>query len=417
MAEWRTSTHCSRWIFSAAELATMRAKNNQRAVDAILKHGHSRVEPSTNPALVEARGQSDAATSADGHTAAAAAAGRGAEGEGNRGIGQAEAGEGRTGESGGGGNGGKGANGGGGEVPRPKPLSEEEERVMCRYYEGKIQEVCAAFRFPYKIYSTSLQYFKRFFLVCSVMEHDPKSIMLTVIYIACKVDEVYVSAEEFGRGIGQDPQVVLGCEVQVLQTLKFDLICYGPYRAIDGFLLQLEQLLGEPFASQPEDVKKQTIQALTHGAYAAVGSIFLTDAPLLFPPGQLALAAMKLANNASSAIPNFQSFLDTVVAASPAAKGAPGKVVSGGGAGGGAGQGHVGAELLAAVKAVESMVKASGPLPAADVVKRIDRKLKYCRNPALMLHDRKERKERSKSKRASHSVALTAAPPVTSSPL
>ncbi|CAI5465334.1 unnamed protein product [Closterium sp. Yama58-4] len=397
----------------------MRAKNNQRAVDAIHKHGHSRVEPSTNPALVETRGQSDAATSADGHTTAAAAAGRGAEGEGNPGVGHSEAGEGRIGESGGGGNGANGGNGGsgadgaGGEVPRPKPLSEEEERVMCRYYEGKIQEVCAAFRFPYKIYSTSLQYFKRFFLMCSVMEYDPKSIMLTAIYIACKVDEVYVSAEEFGRGIGQDPQVVLGCEVLVLQTLKFDLICYGPYRAIDGFLLQLDQLLGEPFASQAEDVKKQIIQALTHGAYAAVGSIFLTDAPLLFPPGQLALAAIKLANNASSAIPNFQSFLDAVVAASPPAKAAPGKVVTGGGAG----QGHVGAELLTAVKTVESMVKASGPLPAADVVKRIDRKLKYCRNPSLMLHDRKERKERSKSKRASHSLALTAAPPVTSSPL
>ncbi|CAI5992509.1 unnamed protein product [Closterium sp. NIES-65] len=108
--------------------------------------------------------------------------------------------------------------------------------------------------------------------------------------------------------------------------------------------------------------------------------------------------------------PLMDSFLDSVVAASPPAKAAPGKEL-------GAGQGHVGAELLAAVKAVESMVKASGPLPAADVVKRIDRKLKYCRNPALMLHDRKERKERSKSKRASHSVALTAAPPVTSSPL
>ncbi|CAI5534627.1 unnamed protein product [Closterium sp. Naga37s-1] len=401
MAEWRTSTHCSRWIFSAAELATMRAKNNQRAVDAIQKHGHSRVEPSANPALVDSRGQSDAATSADGHTTAAAA-GRGADGEGNQGVGQAEAGEGRTGESGGGSNGGEGANGAGGEVPRPKALSEEEERVMCRYYEGKIQEVCAAFRFPYKIYSTSLQYFKRFFLMCSVMEHDPKSIMLTAIYIACKVDEVHVSAEEFGRGIGQDPQVVLGCEVHVLQTLKFDLICYGPYRAIDGFLLQLEQLLGEPFASQPEDVKTRTIQALTHGAYAAVGSIFLTDAPLLFPPGQLALAAMKLANNASSTIPNFQSFLDSVVAASPPAKAAPGKVL-------GSGQGHVGAELLAAVKAVETMVKASGPLPAADVVKRIDRKLKYCRNPSLMLHDRKERKERSKSKRARFSLPYSSA--------
>ncbi|GJP73294.1 hypothetical protein CLOP_g4030 [Closterium sp. NIES-67] len=543
MAEWRTSSHCSRWMFSAAELATMRVKNNQRAVDAIQKHGHSRVEAVLNPALVEPRGQSDAATSADGHTTAAAAGGgRGADGEGVIGGAQAEAG----GDRGGGGSGGNGGSGDNGEAPRPKALSEEEERVMCRYYEGKIQEVCSAFRFPYKIYSTSLQYFKRFFLVCSVMEHDPKGIMLTAIYIACKVDEVYVSAEEFGRGIGQDPQLVLDNEVTVLQTLKFDLICYGPYRAIDGFMLQLDKvsphtmhmvsegcvasmilsqgiwqdpplvldhevtvlqtlkfdlicygpyraidgfmlqldkvsphtmhmvsegcvasmilsqgiwqdpplvldhevtvlqtlkfdlicygpyraidgfmlqldkvsphtmhmLLGEPLASQPEEAKKQAAQTLTHGANAAVSSIFLTDAPLLFPPSQLALAAIKLANNASCAIPSFQSLLESIVAAAP--RGAAGAAANGHAS---SGHPHTAAGLLAAVKSIEHMVKSSGPLPAADVVKRIDRKLKYCRNPSLMLQDRKERKERSKSKRASHSVALTAAPAIASSPL
>ncbi|GJP38625.1 hypothetical protein CLOM_g14514, partial [Closterium sp. NIES-68] len=153
-------------------------------------------------------------------------------------------------------------------------------------------------------------------------------------------------------------------------------------------------------------------QTLTHGANAAVSSIFLTDAPLLFPPSQLALAAIKLANNASCAIPSFQSLLESIVAAAP--RGAAGAAANGHAS---SGHPHTAAGLLAAVKSIEHMVKSSGPLPAADVVKRIDRKLKYCRNPSLMLQDRKERKERSKSKRASHSVALTAAPAIASSPL
>lgn len=50
------------------------------------------------------------------------------------------------------------------------------------------------------------------------MEHDPKNIMLTCIYLACKVEESHVSAEELGKGIQQDPQVVLKNEMIVLQV-------------------------------------------------------------------------------------------------------------------------------------------------------------------------------------------------------
>lgn len=71
------------------------------------------------------------------------------------------------------------------------------------FYEQKIQEVCAAFKFPHKIQvkdpflkmvpfqfmqfhvnslltdlqATAIIYFKRFYLQWSVMEHHPKHIM------------------------------------------------------------------------------------------------------------------------------------------------------------------------------------------------------------------------------------------------
>jgi cyclin H len=75
------------------------------------------------------------------------------------------------------------------------------------------------------------------------MEHDPKHIMLTCIYLSCKVEEFHVSAEELGKGIQQDPQVVLKNELTVLQGLDFELIVYTAYRSVDGFIYDLESFV------------------------------------------------------------------------------------------------------------------------------------------------------------------------------
>ncbi|KAM0880510.1 hypothetical protein ACQ4PT_033539 [Festuca glaucescens] len=117
-----------------------------------------------------------------------------------------------------------------------KPLSCEEEQMMRRFYEQKIQEVCKAFKFPHKIQATAIIYFKRFYLQWSVMEHHPKHIMLTCVYSSCKVEENHVSAEELGKGINQDHQIILNNEMIVLKSLDFDLIVFSPYRSIEGFI-------------------------------------------------------------------------------------------------------------------------------------------------------------------------------------
>lgn len=48
---------------------------------------------------------------------------------------------------------------------------------------------------------------------------------LTCIYLACKVEESHVSAEELGKGIQQDPQVVLKNEMIVLQVCTSYIPC------------------------------------------------------------------------------------------------------------------------------------------------------------------------------------------------
>lgn len=50
-----------------------------------------------------------------------------------------------------------------------------------------MQQVCKALTFPDKVAAAALLFFKRFYLTFSSLDHDPKNIMLTCIYLACKV--------------------------------------------------------------------------------------------------------------------------------------------------------------------------------------------------------------------------------------
>ena len=161
-----------------------------------------------------------------------------------------------------------------------------------------------------------------------------------------------MSAEELSRVVQQDPGGVLRMELVLLKGLGFDLIVHTPLRPLDGFFQDLAAsrnsaasdsgdaapaaaaaapdgvqgrsngsaagqdagsqgvALG-PYAAQPWQSEgapaaapldsglwalsdKQLAQARS-AAGAAADSLMLTDAPLMFPPGQLALAAMRAA--------------------------------------------------------------------------------------------------------------------------
>ena len=54
-----------------------------------------------------------------------------------------------------------------------------------------MQQVCKALTFPDKVAAAALLFFKRFYLKFSSLDHDPKNIMLTCIYLACKVSVLH----------------------------------------------------------------------------------------------------------------------------------------------------------------------------------------------------------------------------------
>ncbi|XP_034226892.1 cyclin-H1-1-like [Prunus dulcis] len=327
MAEFQTSTHRAKWIFKPEELVGKYKAANQRAIQTLEKYGATLMEVDVDGTISYPEPQVIAKDNADKHS-------------------------------------------------RPKPISIEEEQFMRVFYENKLQEVCKNFHFPHKVQATALIYFKRFYLQWSVMQNHPKNIMLTCIYAACKIEENHVSAEELGKGISQDHQMILNNEMIVYQSLEFDLIVYAPYRSIEGFIDDMGEFCGI------NDDRLQILQLL-HAAKMEVDKIMLTDAPLLFPPGQLALAALRSANQVHKVV-DFERYLRSILSRQSSE--------------------HTVSELVEFLNAIDSWAR-KYKFPSDKDLKHINRKLKSCWG--LSSHDeskKRDKKSKHKSKRSSNEV-------------
>lgn len=317
MADFQTSTHRAKWIFTPQDLLEKHEAANQRAVKMLEQYGLTRLEVDVDGSLSYPEPLNN---SVERHSL-------------------------------------------------PKPLNCEEEQLMRVFYEQKIQEVCGAFRFPHKIQATAIIYFKRFYLQWSVMEHQPKNIMLTCIYSSCKVEENHVSAEELGKGIQQDHQIILRNEMIVLQSLGFDLIVYAPYRSIEGFIEDMEDFC------HARDEDQEKFKELREAAKSEVDKIMLTDAPLLFPPGQLALAALSRSNGVLRVL-DFESYMDNLLSRQHAS--------------------HTIQEFADSLITIDLLIKRL-KIPTAKDMRHIDRKLKSCWDPSTQ-DENKKREKRSKHK-------------------
>ncbi|CAL1407392.1 unnamed protein product [Linum trigynum] len=328
MADFQTSTHRAKWIFTPQQLVDKYRTTNQRAKQMLEKCGTTKMEVDADGSVTYPEPQ--ATENSDKHS-------------------------------------------------RPKSLSCEEEEFMRVYYEFKLREVCGAFYFPHKIQATALTYFKRFYLQWSVMEHDPKHIMLTCIYSACKIEENHVSAEELGKGISQDHQMILNYEMIVLQSLEFDLIVYAPYRPVEGFIHDIED---------SSHAAEDQIQMFKDSATAEVDKIMLTNAPLLFTPGQLALAALRNANEVLGVV-DFDSYLQNILLRQSSE--------------------HTVPELINILDSIDSWVK-KYKFPTERDMKHINRKLKSCWGHGSHDDKKREKKSKHKSHRSSHDSRNAPAP-------
>lgn len=197
-------------------------------------------------------------------------------------------------------------------------MSIDEERTLLRFYEGQMVGLCSTLRYPPKVRITALHFFKRFFLVHSPMQHDLMRTMLTCIYLSGKTEEAYIGAEEFCRQCKQDPKSVLGYELTLLTGLGFDLIIHSPHRSLEGFI---EDLTTCPLSDLDDEAMHQPSEERSlkwfNASMSAIDSLMLSDAPLVFPPSHLALAALRSGLKKAEGIKLGNKYLDRVSRRSP----------------------------------------------------------------------------------------------------
>ncbi|XGW21900.1 hypothetical protein V3C99_004677 [Haemonchus contortus] len=170
-------------------------------------------------------------------------------------------------------------------------LTPEEEAKMINVVESAAIRFSDTFQ-PHmwpSVRWTAYAYFKRIFLDWSVMEASPKIVMMACFYLAMKVEEFYVNIDEFVSNLKsgtpeQNTTRILGLEPEIMRALRYQITIHCPFRPFEGHLMEMKTrmlLLNFNVESIREPADQFFRQAL------------LSDAMLIYPPSQIALAALK----------------------------------------------------------------------------------------------------------------------------
>ncbi|XP_026291602.1 cyclin-H [Frankliniella occidentalis] len=231
-------------------------------------------------------------------------------------------------------------------------LTPSEERILVHSYESHLREFCKRFSppMPRAVIGTAFHYFKRFYVFNSVMDYHPKEILVTCVYLAAKVEEFNVSISQFVANVKGDREkatdIILNNELLLMQRLQYHLTVHNPYRPVEGLLIDIKTraLLNDPERLRP------AIDDFLDRSY-------LTDVCILFPPSQVALAAVL--QSASSNRENLDSYVTGTLLGTPGAEKLPG--------------------LIDAVRNIRMIVKAYETVNR-DIFGALNKKLEKCRN-------------------------------------
>jgi cyclin H len=76
------------------------------------------------------------------------------------------------------------------------------------------------------------------------MDYHPKQMLITCLYLACKVEEFNVSIEQFIANVRGDKKkatdIVLSNELLLMHELKYHLSVHNPIRPVEGFFIDLK---------------------------------------------------------------------------------------------------------------------------------------------------------------------------------
>jgi cyclin ccl1 len=175
-------------------------------------------------------------------------------------------------------------------------LTVEEEDLLLNVFVRVFPNVLKqSYNFSDRLWAVAITYFRRFFIKQSIMDYDLKQCFFTCVLIACKAEEErktdnkpfkYMCTRRKENDI--DQAAVLALEYVILDELKFHIEVFTPYLSLTGFLIDIQTKLSDI-------VDFEQVKSIQKEAEGLVKIACTTEAILLFPPSQIALAALRYA--------------------------------------------------------------------------------------------------------------------------
>ena len=163
------------------------------------------------------------------------------------------------------------------------PVTPDEELKLVGFYAKKVQMIAQHLNLPTEVVATSIIFFKRFFLENSVTEFDPKDLVHTTIFLACKSENYFISVDSFANKAKSKRDEILKYEFKLLESLKFTLFNHHPYKPLHGFYLDIQNVLhGKVDLNYMGKIYDKCKKKITDA--------LLTDVVYHFTPPQITLA-------------------------------------------------------------------------------------------------------------------------------
>ncbi|XP_046438598.1 cyclin-C-like [Daphnia pulex] len=173
-------------------------------------------------------------------------------------------------------------------------VTEEDYQKLFIFFSNFIQVLGEHLKLKQQVIATATVYFKRFYARNSLKCIDPLLLAPTCILLASKVEEFGVISNnrlittcqsvvksKFNYAYPQEfpyrAQHILECEFYLLENMDCCLVVYQPYRPLVQFV---------------QDIGQEDLLGLS---WKIVNDSLRTDISLLYPPYQIALAAMQMA--------------------------------------------------------------------------------------------------------------------------
>lgn len=198
-------------------------------------------------------------------------------------------------------------------------------------------------------------------------DSDPRP---TCLFLAAKTTNNAVPIDVFVSKLsGFKAADVLDLEFVVAQSLGFEFWVRGADKSLRGWALELQ--------ATPVENASERVQRALSGALERLVAARFTDAEFLYTPGQIALAAWRSAEGEL-----VDAFIDARYGEVDGNGVANGETVETVANGGGTPFGIPKTKLLEIIQQVQDMISTAQTSYGVDEIKKIDKRLKRCANPA-----------------------------------